>query len=157
MGLFKDTLRAEESLFKNGVALDYDFLPKLLPYREMQQRYVVSCIKPLLQERNGKNLFIFGAPGIGKTAAVRFVLRDLEEETEDVIPIYINCWQKNTTFKIILEICNNMCYKLSHNKKTDELFEIITGILNKKAAVFAFDEVDILEDFDFIYMILVYL
>lgn len=153
MGLFKDTLREGESLFKNEVALDYDFLPKLLPYREMQQRHVVGCIKPLLQKRNGKNVFIFGAPGIGKTAAVRFVLRDLEEETEDVHAIYINCWQKNTTFKIILEICNILGYKLTHNKKTDELFEIIKGILNKKAAVFAFDEVDKLEDFDFIYMI----
>lgn len=154
MGLFKDTLRANQSLVKNEVALDYDFLPKLLPYRENQQRYVVNCMKPLLQERNGKNVFIFGAPGIGKTAAVRFVLRDLEEETEDVIPVYINCWQKNTTFKIISEVCNVLGYKLTHNKKTDELFEIVKGILNKKAAVFAFDEVDKLEDFDFLYMIL---
>ena len=154
MRLFKDTLRGDQTIFKNEVALDYDFLPKLLPYREMQQRHVVSCIKPLLHERNGKNLFIFGAPGIGKTAAIRFVLRDLEEETDDVIPIYINCWQKNTTFKIILEICDILGYKLTHNKKTDELFGIIKGILNKKSAVFAFDEVDKLEDFDFLYMIL---
>ena len=154
MGLFKDTLRGDQSLFKNEAALDYEFLPKLLPYREYQQKYVANCIKPLLQERNGKNVFIFGAPGIGKTAAMRFILRELEEESDDVVPIYINCWQKNTTFKIILEICDALGYKLTHNKKTDELFGIVKGILNKKAVAFVFDEVDKIEDFDFLYMIL---
>lgn len=154
MGLFKDILKDGESLFTNEIALDYDYLPKLLPYRETQQRYVVNCIKPLFHDRNGKNVFIYGAPGIGKTAAVRFILRDLEEETEDVFPIYINCWQKNTTFKIVNEICSQLGYRLTHNKKTDELFEIVKNIVNKKACVFAFDEIDKLEDLDFLYMIL---
>tara|TARA_Y100000294_G_C8561911_1_gene339402 strand:+ start:1767 stop:2840 length:1074 start_codon:yes stop_codon:yes gene_type:complete len=154
MALFKDMLGADESLFKNELALDYSFLPKLLPHRESQQRYIATSIKPLLMEKNGRNLFVYGAPGIGKTAALRFVLNELEEETEEVIPIYINCWQKNTTFKIIAEICNILGYKLTHNKRTEELFEIAKNMLNKKAAVFAFDEADKLEDYDFLYAIL---
>ena len=154
MALFRDMLGADESLFKNGLALDYSFLPKLLPHRENQQRYAAACIKPLLMGKNGKNLFIYGAPGIGKTAALRFVLNELEEETEDVVPIYINCWQKNTTFKIVVDICEQLGYKLTHNKRTEELFGVVKNILNKKAAVFAFDEADKLEDFDFLYAIL---
>ena len=78
MALFKDMLGAEESLFKNELALDYSFLPKILPHRENQQRHAAACIKPLLTEKNGKNLFIYGAPGIGKTAALRFDLNELE-------------------------------------------------------------------------------
>ena len=113
--LFKDILKSDETLFKNEVALDFDYLPKLIPYREQEQRAMAACIKPLLEERNGKNLFIFGFPGIGKTAAARHVLMELEEETDDVIPIYINCWQKNTTFKILLDICDILGYKLTHN------------------------------------------
>jgi len=154
MVLFKDLLGANESLFKNELALDYSFLPKILPHRENQQRYAASCIKPLLLGKSGKNLFIFGAPGIGKTAALKFVLRDLEEETEEVEPIFVNCWQKNTTFKIIVDICEQLGYKLTHNKRTEELFSVIKSILNKKAAVFVFDEVDKLEDLDFLYSIL---
>jgi len=154
MVLFKEMLGANESLFKNELALDYSFLPKILPHREQQQRYAASCIKPLLMGKNGKNLFIFGAPGIGKTVALKFVLRDLEEETEDVEPIFVNCWQKNTTFKVVVDICEQLGYKLTHNKRTEELFTIIKSILNKKAAVFVFDEVDKLEDLDFLYSIL---
>ena len=154
MALFKDMLGADESLFKNGLALDYSFLPKILPHRENQQRYIAEIIKPLLQGKSGKNIFIYGAPGIGKTAAMRFVLNELEEETEEVVPIYINCWQKNTTFKIVAEMCEILGYRLTHNKRTEELFAVIKNILNKKAAVFAFDEVDKLEEVDFLYALL---
>lgn len=154
MALFKDILHSDESLFKNELALDYSFLPKILPHREQQQRYIAAIIKPLLNERNGKNLFVYGAPGIGKTAAMRFVLNELAEETEEIYTIYINCWQKNTTFKIIVDICEQLGYKFTHNKRTEELFEIIKNMANKKAVVFAFDEVDKLEEVDFLYSIL---
>ena len=154
MALFKDMLGSDESLFKNEIALDYSFLPKILPHREQQQRHIANCVKPLMLGKNGRNLFIFGAPGIGKTAALRYVLNELEEQTDEVIPIYINCWQKNTTFKIIIDICEQLGYRLTHNKRTEELFTILKTMLNKKAVVFAFDEADKLEDFDFLYSIL---
>ncbi len=152
--IFNDMLREGESLFRNLDALDFEFVPKMLPYREGQQQYVASCIKPLLQERNGKNVFVFGAPGIGKTAAIKWVFRDLEEHTEEVVPVYINCWQKNTTYKIVMEMCDLTGYKFTQNKKTDELFRIVKERLNKKAVAFAFDEIDKVEDFDFLYSIL---
>jgi len=154
MALFKDMLGSDQTLFKDINALEYEFVPKELPFRENQQHHIAGCIKPLLQERPGRNLFIHGAQGIGKTAAIRWVLRDLEWDTDDITPIYINCWQKNTTYKILLEVCDIIGYKFTQNKKTEQLFEIVKKIFNKKAVVFAFDEVDKLEDFDFIYMIL---
>lgn len=154
MSIMKDMLGSDESLFKNEIALDYSFIPKLIPYRETQQRYIASCIKPLFQQRNGKNLLVYGQPGIGKTVACKHLFNELEEETEEVIPIYVNCWQKNTTFKVILEICDVLGYKLTHNKKTEELVDVIKNILNKKSVVFCFDEIDKAEDFDFLYMIL---
>jgi cell division control protein 6 len=154
MGFFNNNLASAQSLFKNELALDFDFVPKLIPFREPEQRQFAACIQPLLQSRNGRNMFIYGPPGIGKTAALRVVLRELEDQTEEVIPIYINCWQKNTSFKIVLEVCDQLGYTLTHNKRTEELFSIVTNIINKKSAVFVFDEVDKVEDFDFLYTIL---
>jgi cell division control protein 6 len=154
MGLFNDMLNSEQSLFKNTVALDYDYIPKLVPYRESEQRIMANCIKPLFMESNGRNLLIYGPPGVGKTVACRHVANELEEETDDIIPIYINCWQKNSSYKILTEICDVIGYKFTHNKKTDELFEVIKKILNKKSAVFIFDEADKVEDTDFLYFIL---
>lgn len=151
MSVFKDMLKSDESLFTNEQALDFEFLPKLLPYRENEQRHFATCIAPLLANRTGRNLFVSGASGIGKTAAMKFVFRDLEQETDDVVPIYINCWQKNTTFKILIDICDQLGYKLTHNKRTEELFDVVKQLINKKSAVFALDEIDKVEDYDFIY------
>ncbi len=157
MALFKNLLGSGESLFRDHVPLDYDFIPKLVPHREAEQRQIALCIKPLVAERNGRNLFISGPPGVGKTVVLRHLLKELEEtdETADaILPFYINCWQKNSSFKIILDMCEKLDYRFTHNKRTDELFRIVKDLINKKAAVFVLDEVDKVEDTDFLYQLL---
>ncbi|MBW2970467.1 AAA family ATPase [Candidatus Woesearchaeota archaeon] len=150
-------LKEYESIFKNEDSLDPEWLPKNLPYRETQHQAIANCIKPLLQGRTGRNCIISGAPGIGKTAAVKLVLKELEENPDvnapDIYVLYVNCWQKNTTYKIFIDMCEQLGYKFTQNKNTEDLFKIIQNIVNKKSAVFAFDEIDKVEDVDFLYNI----
>ena len=154
MSLFKEMLRSGESIFRDTVILDYDFQPKIMPFREKEQQQFAIAIKPLLQGHNGRNLFVYGAPGIGKTTACKHVLRELEEETDDIYTIYINCWKENSTFKIFTKICEDLGYKFIQSKKTTELFTLIKNKLNKQGVVFVFDEIDKLEDLDFLYSLL---
>ncbi|MAE13587.1 hypothetical protein CMO92_03400 [Candidatus Woesearchaeota archaeon] len=154
MGIFNNVLRADQTLFKSEESLAPEFVPKLLPFREGEQKRIASCIAPLLNNRNGRNAFIVGAPGIGKTAACKHILRELEEESDEIHTIYINCWQRNTTYKILLGICEELNYAFTQNKKTDELSKIAAEIINKKAAVLVFDELDKCDDHDFLYTLL---
>lgn len=156
MSLFKNMLRAGESLFRDTIVLDYDFQPKILKYREMEQKRFAIAIRPLLDGHTGRNLFVDGVPGIGKTTACKNVLRELEEETDAIQTFYINCWKENTTYKIFAKICDELGFKFIQNKKTSELFDLIKAQVNKQgqSAVFVFDEIDKLEDTDFLYTIL---
>ena len=149
----KDILSHQESLFINPTALDFDYQPKLVPYRENQQRYIAGCINPLLLKRNGKNILVYGSPGVGKTVSAKHILKELEEQTDDVKIIYINCWKKDTSHKIVLDICDQINYKFTHNKTTEEIFKKISEILNKKSVVFVFDEVDKMDNYDLLYNI----
>mgnify|MGYP001595203136 CR=1 FL=1 len=152
----KDFLSNEESLFKNHLALDTSFFPPIVKYRENEQKYIAECIKPLFNKRNGKNLIITGSPGIGKTLAVRAVFKELEEEGFDdqVKPIYINCWKDSSMHRIALVICDALNYKFVQNKNSNELFDEIKRILNRKSTVICFDEADRIEDISVIYLIL---
>jgi cell division control protein 6 len=160
--MFKDMLKSGESVFKNHEALNFEFQPKVLLHRDKEQRYIIDCIRPLVAGRDGRNVFFWGQPGIGKTLAVRHILDAIDDPQDDqygdvsdmIYPIYINCWNKNTTFKIVEDICDQVGYKFTQNKKTEELFKIVANIINKKTAVFVFDEVDKVQDFDFLYTIL---
>ena len=76
--MIKDFLSSNETIFMNDVALSYDFIPKEIPHRENEHHYIATCIKPLLDNRNGKNVFIYGNPGIGKTLAIKSIFLELE-------------------------------------------------------------------------------
>jgi archaeal cell division control protein 6 len=154
MGLFDDVLGSGESLVKNEDALDFEFLPKILPFREREQRAIADCVKPLFQQRTGRNAVMYGPPGIGKTAAARHVLNELEEQTEDIFPLYVNCWQNNSSYKVLVEICDQLGYRLVQNKKTTDLYKVVASMVNKKSAVFIFDEIDKCEEYDFLYFLL---
>lgn len=154
MGLFDNVLEDGQSLVKNEYALDYEFLPKALPFRENEQHHLASCIKTMFNGRSGRNVLIHGAPGIGKTAATKAVIRDLEEQTDEVGIVFINCWNHNTTYKIMVEAAEQLGFKFTQNKNTMDLVKVVARLANDSGAVFVFDEIDKAEDFDFLYSLL---
>src|SRR3989344_3080355 len=154
MGLFDNMLKGDESLFLEPLALDVDFMPSIIRFRENEQKYIAECVKPLFQNRNGKNLLINGTPGIGKTVACKHVLNELYKETQDIIPLYVNCWKFDTPYKIVLELCDKLNYRFIQNKKTDQLLKEVSKIINKKKLVLVLDECDKLTDNSILYFLL---
>ena len=154
MSLFKDILAHNESLFLDTLALDLEYVPQIVPYRENQQKYIAECIKPLFSNRNGRNLFIHGLSGIGKTVAVKHIFNELNKETDDITTIYINCWKKDTEYKILKDICEQINFKFITNKSSDELFEDVKKLLNRTSVVICFDEIDKIQSNEIIYSFL---
>ncbi len=140
----------ETQIFKNEAALSYEFVPKIIPYRENEQKEIAEAIKPVIAGREGRNLLIYGAPGIGKTAATKAVLRELNEKT-DILTLYVNCWKHNTAHKIILELCHEAGYLLTANKNTRELLEKLSSIINRQGAVIVLDEADRINEVELLY------
>ena len=148
-------MQDSESLFRNETALDPFFTPRgPIEFRENENKYIAQCIKPLLQRRSGKNLIIYGPPGIGKTLACKKVLEQLEEEPNEIIPFYVNVWKKNSQYKIILELCEQLDYKFTHNKSADDLFEVVKQKINQKSSIFILDEIDKAESTEILYSLI---
>lgn len=145
-----DLLKDEESLFTSPGILDIDYLPRLMPFREEQQKYLASVIERL--PSLGTNILIHGPPGIGKTASIRWIFRELKESgSSEVVPIMINCWKDTDLQKMVLSLCGQFGINTAY-RNPDELFSLVIHKLRSfKAVVLAFDEIDRTSDQTFLY------
>ena len=153
MGLFDDMLKGDESLFLDSIALDVDYMPPVVKHRESEQQYIADCLKPLFNKRSGKNIIITGSPGIGKTVATKHLLEELKENNPSIKTLYINCWKKDTPYKIIVELCSQLGFRFISGRNSDELMKEAIKLLNKSPCVIVFDEADKIEEQQIFYTI----
>lgn len=148
-----ETEKKMSSIIKNDDALSYEFLPKILPYREGQIQEIALSLKPLLNGQRGTNLFVYGAPGIGKTASIKWVLRELKDTTDDVVPIYVNCWNLKSKYFIYSDIANQLKISFTQGKSAEHILQQIVNKIKEVPAAFVFDEIDKVDDSEFLYQI----
>ena len=75
---------------KSGIFARKDFLqssyvPDKLPHREELVRQLAQMLAPSLKGEKPSNIFVYGKPGTGKTAAVTFVGSQLQGAAEGIV------------------------------------------------------------------------
>lgn len=133
-----------KSVFKNEDVLNYDYLPGMLPHREGQIKQLSDSLNILLEGKRAQNVFIFGAPGIGKTASVKYVFREFESYS-GMKTLYINCWEYSTATSVLSKITQELGYPAPrHGWSKDETVEKFIETFNKgsRSLVVCFDEAD---------------
>jgi len=100
----KDMLLYEETLFKNPEVFDPDYIPPDLDHRESQFEGMAACIRPGIRGARPFNARILGPPATGKTTAVKKLFEKLEEETERIMPVHVNCQIHASKFAVFSQI-----------------------------------------------------
>lgn len=135
---------SESRVFKNEEILSSEYLPDILPHREQQIKQLADNLLPASKGRKPQNTFIFGAPGIGKTASIKFVFREFENYS-GIKTIYLNCWDFNTTSSILSEITIRLGMAIPRRGwAKDEIVSRLTEVLRKsnRGLIVCLDEVD---------------
>jgi len=125
--------------------LSPEYLPELLPHREHQTERIANNLSPASTGRRPQNMFIFGIPGIGKTASTKFVFKKLEEYSDRVQTAYINTWNYNTSHAILTKLVLDLGFFVQRRGLSkDEIIERLIEALNKtkKSLIVCLDEVD---------------
>ena len=137
----------QPGIFKNEEVLSYEYLPEILPHRETQIKFLATLISSL-EKQLPRNVFIFGPPGIGKTASVKFVFREFEDSFPNVKTFYINCWTHGTSVSILSKLTEDLNVIGVNAKRRglgkDEVIRKFTEALEKsrKNILVCLDEVD---------------
>ena len=103
MGI-EDILMYDESLFQNINAFDPDYLPPNYNFRDTQMEAMAMSIRPAMRGGQPSNAVVLGSPATGKTTAIRKVFELVENSTEKVACVYINCQLHTTRFGIFSQI-----------------------------------------------------
>jgi cell division control protein 6 len=144
---------SESRIFKNEQVLSSEFLPEVLPHRESQIEMIARNLLLASQGRKPQNTFIFGAPGIGKTASVKYVFRQFEEYS-GVKAFYVNCWDYKTVHSIFSKLAVEMGgFVTRKGTAKDEVLEKFVEVCKKsrKGLVICLDEADQLKDKNSLY------
>lgn len=144
---------------KSGIFARKDFLqssyvPDKLPHREELVKQLAQMLAPSLRGEKPSNIFVYGKPGTGKTAAVTFVGSQLQSAAESKgIPVrffYINSGLKkvaDTEYRLYAHICRMLGEFIPDTGiPTNAVFERMAGLLDESPAVYmiVLDEVDVL-------------
>lgn len=102
-----------ETPYKNRDALLDDYTPDELVGRDDELKEYQSLLNPVIWGDQPNNIFLYGKAGVGKTAATRFMLGQLEHDAKqyddiDLSTLHINCDGLESSYQVGVEIVNSL-------------------------------------------------
>ncbi len=128
--------------------------PEIMPERASELNGIHSAMEPAARGGNPRNLFIYGKPGQGKTAAVR-LKRDqfaefADEHDLNVTMVYIECNSANKSYHVLTAALRNLkgLSKKPVGKTLDNLYSELFAYMNEHGGTYIYilDEIDRIRD-----------
>ncbi|MGC8496300.1 MAG: Cdc6/Cdc18 family protein [Candidatus Micrarchaeia archaeon] len=142
----------ESSIFANREVLSPHYIPKKLIYREKEIENIERALAPSLKGERGRNLFIYGKTGTGKTSCTRYVIEEVKNIPNTKARIsYINCRIYNSRYRVLSKIVSD--HLPTYAKRgygAVDLYEKLTSWIEEdsKILVVTLDEIDMVKDLD---------
>jgi len=138
-------------IFKDREVLRHDYIPMNLPHREEQIRRIGEIAAPVLRNSRCSNLFVYGKTGTGKTAVVKYVLKNLLVKAKEIgINVkchYVNCRLAGTEYRVFSSLCDAIDVHVPFTGlAVNEVFDRFKSNLDIKKILFiiVLDEIDAL-------------
>jgi len=142
----KDILLDDETLFRNEEIFNPDYTPEQFSHRDSQIREIARCIKPAMKSGKPLNVLVYGKPATGKTTSIKVIFDQINETTEKIITVHINCQINSSEYSIFSGIHKKIFgYKPPESGlPLSSLYEKIFNKLSKenKSLIVALDDMN---------------
>jgi cell division control protein 6 len=142
----------ESKIFADRAVLSPHHSPKKLLFRDKEINNIEKALAPSLKGERGRNLFIYGKTGTGKTSCARYVIEEVKNIPNTKARIsYVNCRIYNTRYRVLNKIVSD--HLPTYAKRgygTVDLYEKLTSWIEEdsKILVITLDEIDVVKDLD---------
>ena len=142
----------KDPLFLNKKALQSNYTPEEVLYRDNQIDQIAGILAPALKMEKPSNLFIYGKTGTGKTLCVNFTTEKIKEVAEKknvaLKVFYVNCKLKriaDTEYRMVAQLAREFGEDVPiTGLPTDEVYKIFLRKLDEKKILLLLilDEID---------------
>ncbi len=145
-------LLGESKIFADREVLSPHFTPQNLIFRDKEINNIERAIVPSLKGERGRNLFLYGKTGSGKTSCTKYVINEVNDIPNTKAKIsYINCRIYNSRYRVLSKIIND--HIPTYAKRgygAIDLYEKLTNWIEEdnKILVVVLDEIDVVKDLD---------
>ena len=123
-----DMLLETQPIFRNREYLRPSYTPEELPHREEQIHQLARMWVAPLRGETPSNVFIYGKTGTGKTATVKYVMKELEKAggraDRKIKVVYLNCEVVHTKYRILATLTNIFLDEIRRNRGENALPEL---------------------------------
>ncbi len=148
---FEDYIK-KDPIFTNKKALQSNYNPNEVLYREQQIKQIASILAPSLRMEKPSNVFIYGKTGSGKTLTIKHVCENMNDVAKknkiNLRIIYLNCKLKriaDTEYRLIAQLTREFGKEIpATGLPTDEVYKLFVNELDEKKLllVIVLDEID---------------
>ena len=145
-------LLVESKIFAERAVLSPHYVPEKLQFRDKDINGIEKNIAPALKGEKGRNLFIYGKTGTGKTSCTKYVIEEVNKipNTRSKIS-YVNCRIYNSRFRVLNKIISD--HIPTYAKRgygAVDLYEKLASWIEEdnKILVVVLDEIDVVKDLD---------
>ena len=143
----------ENNIFKDKSALQTNFQPSDILFRDEQIKQIALILAPALRGERPSNLFLYGKTGTGKTLSIHWIREELMKRVKAESGFrlrikYINCKLKkvsDTEYRILAEIVRKFGGEVPDTGlPTQAVYSRFVDIIDKEKQliVLIFDEID---------------
>jgi len=151
MSVLNDLL-VESKVFANREVLSPHYIPKKLIARDREINSIEKALAPSLKGERGRNLFVYGKTGAGKTSCIKYVINEVNNIPNTRARIsYVNCRIYNSRYRVFSKIISD--HLPTYAKRgygVVDLYEKLTGWIEEdgKTLIVVLDEIDVVKDLD---------